>query len=105
VNRKTELKRFLEYTNANNSYKLRVLVKNKMIIRSSSSRIATLQKLTKILGISISINKKRIKRMNLASFIELNLRGGGRPLLDFKFYYHIRGIQGACDVVSHSQNL
>jgi hypothetical protein len=32
-NKKKELKKFLEYINANNSYKLKILVKNKRIKR------------------------------------------------------------------------
>jgi hypothetical protein len=52
TNKKKELNRFLEYINANNLYKFRRLVKNKMINRSSSSiRLATRRKLKKILGI------------------------------------------------------
>ncbi len=33
------------------------------------------------------------------------VKGGWIPPLDFKFSYHIRGIQGACDTVSRVQNL
>jgi hypothetical protein len=53
-NKKKELKMFSEYTNANNSYNFRILLKNKMINRrSSSSRLATRKKLKRILGILI----------------------------------------------------
>jgi hypothetical protein len=58
TNKKKEQKRFLEYLNANNSYEFRVLVKNKMINRSRSIRLAIRRKLCKILGIHIGINKK-----------------------------------------------
>jgi hypothetical protein len=70
TNNKKQLKKFLEYMDANNSYKLMAVIKNKMINRSSSRRLATHRKLTKILEICILINKKRI---NVVSFIEINL--------------------------------
>ncbi len=91
TNKKKELKRFLEYINVKSSYNFRVLVKNKRINRSISSRLATCRHNTKILGTLIWIrlaarkhnkkilgpliwiNKKMIKRINLAKFIESNL--------------------------------
>ncbi len=80
TNKKKELKRFLEYINANNSNKFRILVKNQMINRSSSSsssssssnRLATRRRLRKIIDICISMNKRRIKIINFVLFIELN---------------------------------
>ncbi len=69
TNKKKELKKFLEYINANNLYKLRILAKNKMINRctsSSSTRLAACRKLRKILGICISIINKRMKRIVVA---------------------------------------
>jgi hypothetical protein len=71
-NKKGDLKMFLEYINANNSYEFRILVKNKMINRSSRSRIAIRKKLSEILRIYIGINKRMIKRINFAWFVELN---------------------------------
>jgi hypothetical protein len=53
TNKKKELKMFLEYINAKNSVIFRIIVKNKMINRSSSSRIATRKKLTQMLAICI----------------------------------------------------
>jgi hypothetical protein len=66
TNKKKELKRFLDNINAKNSYKPKILVKNKMINRRTrKSRLATRRNLTKKLGLCISINKIRIKRINV----------------------------------------
>jgi hypothetical protein len=63
-NKKKEQKRFLEYTNASNSYEFWILSKDKKINRSSSSiRLAVSRKLSKKLGTYIEIN---FKKMNLA---------------------------------------
>jgi hypothetical protein len=75
TNKKKELKSFLEYVNANNLYKLKILVKIKMTNRrSNNSRLAIRRNLTKILDTWISINKKKIKKIYVALFIELNLK-------------------------------
>ncbi len=66
TNKKKEQKRFLEYINANNSYEFGILVYNKMINRGISSRLAIRRKLSKILCIYLRINKKIIRRKNLA---------------------------------------
>ncbi len=66
TNKKKKLKRFLEYINAKNSYEFLILVKNKMINRNNSSRVAICIDISKILGMYIGINKKMIKRINFA---------------------------------------
>jgi hypothetical protein len=65
-NKKKEQKKFLEHINANNSYEFQIVVKNKMTNRSSISKLAICRKLSMILDIYIGINKKLVKRIDLA---------------------------------------
>ncbi len=54
MNKKKMLKKFLEYINDSSSYKLKILIKNKMINRRSSNiRLATCSHNTKILSMCI----------------------------------------------------